>query len=236
MSERESPQLRVADEQTCLVCRFVVLFNSLIPFHSLAGLAFRRCRIRGWLYHVVITAITGKRLPSSSRPEGPSLDDDFPFKRARMDDGQQPHTPPSSKARIEPTMPQAKSMLCTPSTSIYKHSLTATPPRLNREETGTNLNAAFKPFKGYIEWLAEGKLDGYLDSIRCEDKTKVPDVDISNNLSLLLHDVGKFPDEERIKKLFINDTVFVAPTSLAWRLLTMLAAFSSIPLAPGKPN
>jgi hypothetical protein len=114
-------------------------------------------------------------------------------------------------------MPQAKSMLYTPSTSISKHSLTATPPRLNREETATILNTAFKPFKGYIESLAEGKLDCYLDCIRCEDKVAVPDVDISNNLYLLLHDVGKFPDEERIKKLFIDDTVFVAPTPLAWR-------------------
>jgi hypothetical protein len=72
------------------------------------------------------------------------------------------------------------------------------------------MNAAFKPFDEYIQWLAEGRLDGYLDSIRCEDKTKVPNVAISNDLSLLLHDVGKFPDKERIRKLFINDTMSVA--------------------------
>lgn len=72
------------------------------------------------------------------------------------------------------------------------------------------MNATFEPFEEYIEWLATGKLDGYLDSIHYKDRIKVPNVDISNDLSLLLHDIGKFPDEERIKKLFINDTMFVA--------------------------
>jgi hypothetical protein len=126
-----------------------------------------------------------------------------------MDDGQQPHTPPSGKARTELIMSQVKSMLCTLSISIYEYSLTATPPRLNRGETEAVMNETFKPFEQYIKWLAEGKLDGYLDSIRYEDKIKVPYVDISNDLSLLLHDVGKFPDKERIKKLFIDDTKFV---------------------------
>jgi hypothetical protein len=73
------------------------------------------------------------------------------------------------------------------------------------------MNAALKPFNEYIQWLAEGRLDGYLDSIHREDKIKVPIVFIPNDLSLLLHDIGKFPDEESIKKLFVNDTVFVAP-------------------------
>jgi hypothetical protein len=79
------------------------------------------------------------------------------------------------------------------------------------------MNVMFKPFEQYIEWLAEGKLDGYLGSIRHEDKIEVPNVDISNDLSLLLHDVGKFPDEERVRKLFIDDTKFVVlyPASMA---------------------
>jgi len=61
-------------------------------------------------YHVVITAITGKCLPSSPWSEESSLDDDFPSKCAQMNGGQQSHTPPFSKAR---TKSQPKHMLCT---------------------------------------------------------------------------------------------------------------------------
>ena len=120
---------------------------------------------------------------------------------------------------MKPTIPQAKSMLCTLFTSMYKHWLTATPPWLNydHEETETILSAAFKPFEQYIKWLAEGRLDGYLDSIHREDKIEVPNVDISKDLSLLLHHVGKFPEDDKIKKLFIHDTVFVVPAPLAWQ-------------------
>jgi hypothetical protein len=73
------------------------------------------------------------------------------------------------------------------------------------------MKAAFEPFKEYVQWLAEGKLDSYLNSICPEDKEEVPNVDVPKDLSLLLHDIGKHPDVERIEKLFVNGTVCVFP-------------------------
>ena len=62
--------------------------------------------------------------------------------------------------------------------------------------------AAFAGFEEYIEYLATGKLDGYLDSIRPEDKLKMIGVDLPLNPILLIHDLGKHPNHERIKDLF----------------------------------
>jgi hypothetical protein len=73
--------------------------------------------------------------------------------------------------------------------------------------------AALAGFENYIEYLATGKLDGYLDSVRPEDK--VTDLDLEVYLPhdpiLLIHDLGKHLDHERIRDVFIHDTVFVAP-------------------------
>jgi len=73
---------------------------------------------------------------------------------------------------------------------------------------------AFKPFKEYIKHLASGKLDGYLDSTRREDKVTVSGVLLPNDPNLLLHNLGMDVDLGRIKNLFINDTVFVASAQL----------------------
>jgi len=72
------------------------------------------------------------------------------------------------------------------------------------------MTVAFEPFKEYIKYLAHGKLDGYLDSTRREDKVTVSGVLLDNDLNLLLHNLGKDVDLGRIKNLFIEDTVFVA--------------------------
>lgn len=72
------------------------------------------------------------------------------------------------------------------------------------------MNTAFEPYEEYIQWLAEGRLDSYLDSVRVEDKISPPNICIPNDVSLLLHEVGKHPDEDRIKNLFIEDNMFVA--------------------------
>jgi hypothetical protein len=60
--------------------------------------------------------------------------------------------------------------------------------------------------------LARGTLDGYIDSLRHEDKVPVPGIVLSNDLHLLVHDIGKpgRVDEERVEKLFADRTVFVA--------------------------
>jgi hypothetical protein len=74
--------------------------------------------------------------------------------------------------------------------------------------------AAFAGFETYIEYLASGKLDVYLDSIKREDKLTDLRVHLDTMPILLIHDLGKHPDHERIKGLFILDKynpVFVVP-------------------------
>ena len=86
----------------------------------------------------------------------------------------------------------------------------ASAPRINtEEETEEKMAVAFKPFEEYIKHLATGKLDGYLDSTRREDKVTVSGVLLPNGPSLLLHNLGKDVDLGRIRNLFTDDTVLV---------------------------
>ncbi|KAF8510406.1 hypothetical protein BU17DRAFT_98110 [Hysterangium stoloniferum] len=80
-------------------------------------------------------------------------------------------------------------------------------PRLTLEETKRKIAAAFEDFEDYIEYVATGKLDRYFDSIQRHDKIIDLNVHLPLNPILLLHDLGKDVDTERIKKLFIDDTV-----------------------------
>ena len=68
---------------------------------------------------------------------------------------------------------------------------------------------AFVPFKRYIKYLAQGKLDGYLDSIRRSDKVSVPEIKMSTDPNLLLHELGKHADMNKIGKLFSGGTVYL---------------------------
>jgi hypothetical protein len=77
-----------------------------------------------------------------------------------------------------------------------EHSLAALPPRLSKVDMHTRITLAFKPFKPYIEYIAMGKLDGYLDSVHRKDKFTVPRVTMSTDLHLLLHDLGNSTDQE----------------------------------------
>jgi hypothetical protein len=94
------------------------------------------------------------------------------------------------------------------------------------------------PFTTYIDYLAKGKLDGYLDSTHVRDKPSVPGIVLSTDPQLLLHGLGKHPDMERIKRLFVPGTVFVI-CGLANVATTDLvfppSATCSVSLAPGKP-
>ncbi len=65
---------------------------------------------------------------------------------------------------------------------------------------------AFAGFEKYIEYLATGELDGHLDSIQPEDKLAKFRVYLNTRPILLIHDLGKHPDHERIKGLFIPDS------------------------------
>jgi len=70
--------------------------------------------------------------------------------------------------------------------------------------------AALEPFTKYITYLAEGKLDGYFNSVRPEDLVTDLGVMLPTRPVLLLHDLGKYSDKEKMKKLFVSDTVFVS--------------------------
>ncbi|KAF8500012.1 hypothetical protein BU17DRAFT_59107 [Hysterangium stoloniferum] len=90
----------------------------------------------------------------------------------------------------------------------FSLSLGESPRRLTEKETKATTAATIQEFDNYLKYLATGKLDGYLDSIRCEDKLTDLKVDLPLHPILLLHDLGKRPDKDRIKNLFTRDTVF----------------------------
>jgi hypothetical protein len=83
--------------------------------------------------------------------------------------------------------------------------LVDSPPPLSRKNTESNLVSAFELFKQYIEYLAQGKLDGYLNSNSRDDKISVPNMVLSQDPNLLLHGLGNEPD--KIRDLFIHETV-----------------------------
>jgi hypothetical protein len=68
---------------------------------------------------------------------------------------------------------------------------------------------AFKPYEQYIRLLAVGKLDGYLDKLDRDSKLSVPGIVLSTDPNLLLHDLGRYVDMERIKQLFSGGTVYL---------------------------
>jgi len=70
---------------------------------------------------------------------------------------------------------------------------------------------ALKPFTQYMTYLAEGKLDVYFNSIQPEDLTLVTDLKMGLPAlpMLLLHDLGRHSNKEKIDRLFIPNTVFV---------------------------
>ncbi|KAF8340839.1 hypothetical protein F5887DRAFT_919439 [Amanita rubescens] len=64
---------------------------------------------------------------------------------------------------------------------------------------------AFAGFENYIDHLATGKLDVYIDSIKCEDKVTDLGVVLPLPPILLIHGLGKHADQERIEELFKRD-------------------------------
>jgi hypothetical protein len=92
--------------------------------------------------------------------------------------------------------------------SLYS-SLAQSPKCVSKKRLRANMNGSFAPFTTYVTHLARGKLDGYLDSIHLKDKPSVPGIVLSTDLQLLLHSIGTHPDKERIRRLFVDETVFV---------------------------
>jgi len=76
----------------------------------------------------------------------------------------------------------------------------STPP-LTLKETEANTATTLAGFEYYIEYLATGKLDRYLDSIQCEDKITDLKVHLPLDPILLLHDLGKHQDQKLIREM-----------------------------------
>ena len=82
--------------------------------------------------------------------------------------------------------------------------------------------AAFKPFTQYITYLAEGKLDGYFDSIQPEKLATDLKVELPAYPMPLLHGLGENTNMEAVKNLFTSDTVFVVfLASFSWRMTSL---------------
>jgi hypothetical protein len=85
--------------------------------------------------------------------------------------------------------------------------------------------AAFEKYESYIQYLAEGKLDGFLDSLKPEDN-HLPDglngIRDRHGPFLLVHGLGQTCDTERIEELFCRSIVFVAVGLARMGLLTLI--------------
>ena len=71
------------------------------------------------------------------------------------------------------------------------------------------LEDAYAPFSNYIEYLADGRLDGHFTSNCRSAKTCIPGFIMSTDPNLLLHGIGVFVDHQKIQALFGNHTVYV---------------------------
>jgi hypothetical protein len=87
------------------------------------------------------------------------------------------------------------------------------------------MTGSFAIFEKYINRLAKGELDGYIDSICREDKASIDGFVLSTDPQLLLHGLGKRPDHQRIKNLFTPATVSVIVTLQIWRQLMLFLLF-----------
>jgi len=87
----------------------------------------------------------------------------------------------------------------------------------------TEMAAALKPFNDYMTYLATGKLDIYFDCTKSADIVTDLKVTLPDRPMLLLHDLGNYPHDVRLTRLFKPDTVFVffffeafSLTNIAW--------------------
>jgi hypothetical protein len=91
--------------------------------------------------------------------------------------------------------------------------LADSPPRLTRSRIEDGMTGALNDYDSYLQYLAEGKLDGFMDSLKPEDNNLPKDlINIQNKRGpfLLLNGLGRSFDQKRIKDLFSEKTVFVA--------------------------
>src|SRR6266498_101597 len=80
-------------------------------------------------------------------------------------------------------------------------------PLISQPEAVEAMASAFRPFIQYIQYLAEGKLDGYFNSTQQAEalvtdfKVKLPDWPM-----LLLHNLGNHPNDVRLTRVFESNT------------------------------
>ena len=133
---------------------------------------------------------------SLSHTCSPTPETERPFKRTRFEELPPQTLPP--KAQVE-----AKCRWYTFNCGrLCEQFSLDSPPRLDRRQTEIKMVDALAGFEKYFEYLATGELDGHLDSIRPEDKLEKFGVVLPVNPILLLHNLGKHPDPERIEGLF----------------------------------
>ena len=125
--------------------------------------------------------------------------------KVQGDDSEMPQTPLSSQVAPE------KRTLCisTLGTSCVPSS-TGTPLRLRRRDLIPAMQRALQPFTRYMIDLAEGKLDKYFDSTQLEPWGTHLGVTLPSGPLLLLHDLGNYPDDARLPRIFKSETVFVS--------------------------
>jgi hypothetical protein len=71
------------------------------------------------------------------------------------------------------------------------------------------METAFIPFEQYMDFIAEGKLDGYINSNDRKDKVTVPEMMMSTDVNLLLNQLGEHVDKTRMESLFDSGTTYV---------------------------
>ncbi|KAF8223481.1 hypothetical protein L208DRAFT_1316565, partial [Tricholoma matsutake] len=87
------------------------------------------------------------------------------------------------------------------------------PQHLHAKELELTMLTALKPFTQYITYLAEGKLDGYSNSLQTEALVTDLEVCLPSPPILLLHDLGTYQDKEQIQSLLVPNTVHLFAVS-----------------------
>jgi hypothetical protein len=103
------------------------------------------------------------------------------------------------------------------------------------KEATTEMESTFKGFEKYIRSLASGELDAFFDSLQPGNKAADLGVHLPHDPILLLHDLGKYPNCERIRELFSGNTVLVGSDVKISNADFLFLVICSVFPAPEKP-
>lgn len=110
-----------------------------------------------------------------------------------------------------------------------------TPQEMTFQEAITEMESTFKGFEKYIRSLASGKLDTFFDSLQPGNEAAGLGVHLPHGPILLLHDLGKYPNCERIMELFSGNTVLVGSDLKISNADFLFPVICSVFPAPEKP-